>query len=299
MARARRASGAPRLHGGRRVHHGRHPDRLRAASLAMACRWSGRHGRTWSAGTQACWPIRPRAACSTFPCPEGRHATTQLQASRRLHGDAVSRQSARRGARWHGSVRRARCSTSRAGPTCRRRLSCCRPTATRPTTACASSRPAASCRSPAIRRSAVATPGWKPAASRAGASSSCRNARSAWSGSAATARGWPSPRRRSSAARPAPRCWPRSRPRSGLKASQVDRRADPGQRPGLAGAAAGQSADRAQRSAPNHLRAQAARDTRSALPRPMPDAARGHAAISRCGPSPRRSASPKTRSPAA
>ena len=41
-----------------------------------------------------------------------------------------------------------------------RRPSCCRPPTRPPTTACASSRPAASCRSPAIRRSAAATPGW-------------------------------------------------------------------------------------------------------------------------------------------
>ena len=64
------------------------------------------------------------------------------------------------------------------GPTCRKPPSCCRPPSRRPTTACASSRPAASCPSPATRRWAAATPGWRPAASRKARTSSCRSARS-------------------------------------------------------------------------------------------------------------------------
>ena len=54
------------------------------------------------------------------------------------------------------------CSCSRSGPTCPRRRSCCAPPAPRPTTGCGSSPPAASCRSPATRRSAARTRGSRP-----------------------------------------------------------------------------------------------------------------------------------------
>ena len=56
---------------------------------------------------------------------------------------------------------------SRAGRICPRPRSCCRPPTPQPTTACASSRPAANCPLPATRRWAAATPGWRQAASRA------------------------------------------------------------------------------------------------------------------------------------
>ena len=84
---------------------------------------------------------------------------------------AAARQSARGRPRRRRARRRARCRPSRAGPTSARRRSCSRPPTPTPTTACASSRPAASCRSPAIRRSAAATPGSSAAAGRSRAGS--------------------------------------------------------------------------------------------------------------------------------
>ena len=61
------------------------------------------------------------------------------------------------------------------------------PTNRTPTTACASSRPSASCRSRDIRRSGPAMPGWPPAARRT-ASTSCSSARPASCESGATVR---------------------------------------------------------------------------------------------------------------
>ena len=82
---------------------------------------------------------------------------------------------------------RARCSTSRDWTNLSETTFLLPPTQRRaPTTACASSAPAASCRSPATPRWAAATPGCRPAASRA-ASTSCRNAGSAWCSCGATA----------------------------------------------------------------------------------------------------------------
>ena len=73
------------------------------------------------------------------------------------------------------------------------------PTRRTPTTACGSSPRAASCPSPAIRRSAPATRGWRPAARRAATRRSCRSAAPGSCRSAARTPAWPSPRRRSCA----------------------------------------------------------------------------------------------------
>jgi predicted PhzF superfamily epimerase YddE/YHI9 len=68
------------------------------------------------------------------------------------------------------------------------RPSCCRPPMPGPTTGCASSRPAASCRLPATPRWAAATPGWPRAGGRARPAWWCSNAASAWWRCAAAAR---------------------------------------------------------------------------------------------------------------
>ena len=152
--------------------------------------------------------------------------------------DALPRQPAGGGARRHRPRRRARCSTSPSGPTCRKPPSCCRRPSRAPTTACASSRPAASCPSPAIPRWAAATPGWRPAASPKPRAASCSNAPAAWCRSGATASAWPSPRRRCSAARPARALLAKVAGALGLQGA-ADRRAQLlRQRPGVAGPAA-------------------------------------------------------------
>ena len=63
--------------------------------------------------------------------------------------------------------RRPDAAASRSGPTCPRRPSCCAPPRPTPTTGCGSSPPAASCRSPATRRSAARTPGSRQVVRRA------------------------------------------------------------------------------------------------------------------------------------
>ncbi len=68
------------------------------------------------------------------------------------------------------------------------------------TIAFASSRPSASCRSPAIRPSAAATRGSRPAVWHGATARWCRSAAPAWCASAATALDWRLPHRRCAAA---------------------------------------------------------------------------------------------------
>ena len=245
------------------------------------------------------------------------HDNPPLQASRRLHVDALLRQPAGGGARRQRPRRRRDAALRARGPTCRKPPSCCRRPSRRPTTACASSRPAASCPLPAIRRSAAATPGCRPAASRSRPAASCSSARV---GLVPIRRegerlAFAAPPLKRSA--PSPTLLAKVAARAGPEGAADRRRAAAGQRPRLAGPAAGRRRHRAgaqarpSRAAANsgrrsasprsasaaRLAALIARSNREARAFARTDA--GAAPTSRCAPSRRRSASRKTRSPAA
>ena len=212
---ARCASVAPRLHGGRCVHHGRHSHRLRAGSLARPAA-----GAAGTASPRTLVPGRPGPArhawrARSSPVLKARDAATQLQASRRVHGDALSRQSAGRGARWLGPFRRGNAALRALDqpvrdhfpvPARQRRRRLPRPHlhARRRTALRRPPHPGQLPRLAGGRRKAA-----RPRLHRAG-----MQGRPGQDPPGERAR-WPSPRRRSNAAPPAPPCWPRSPPRSG------------------------------------------------------------------------------------
>ena len=200
------------------LHHGRHPDRLRAAPLVGACRWS-------SAGTAAPASAGTTASCArpaargVLDLPLSLKARCKQRTFKQVDvftGDALSRQSAGRGAGWHGPVRRGRCSTSRDW------------TNLSETTFLSAARPTPG----ADYRVRIFTPGGELPFAGHPTLGSCH----AWLEAGGKPRGrdfivqecgvglvkirrdearaWPSPRRRSNAAPPAPPCLPRSRPRS-------------------------------------------------------------------------------------
>ena len=112
---------------GERVHHGGHPDRLRSAPLARPAAGAARAGRTWSAGIAASWRSPPRAACSTFPLSLKDLPCSNAASSKSTSSPA--RPIAATRSPWCWTARAcptSGCSTSRAGPTFRKPLSCCR-----------------------------------------------------------------------------------------------------------------------------------------------------------------------------
>jgi hypothetical protein len=160
-------------------------DTLTMADIPIACemhRWWGlplertRRARTCAAGTKACGaarrPRRPRRS------PELTHAPTPFKQvdvftavpyrgnplAVVLDGEGLSTEEMQHFTNWTNlSEATFLLPPTQPGADYRVRIFC----------------PGASCRSPAIPRWAAATPGWKPAASRA-ASTWCRNAASAW-----------------------------------------------------------------------------------------------------------------------
>ena len=159
------------------------------ADIPVGCEAHRWFGLPQTEYTRPAWPhlerwyadlrSRPaRAACSTSPWNDS-HENPPLQASRRLHGERPT-----------SAIRSPSCSTA-AGlddEEMQRFAQLDQPVGNHlpaaahrpraPTTACASSRPAASCPSPAIRRSAAATPGCRPAAGPRRRARSCSNAAS-------------------------------------------------------------------------------------------------------------------------
>ena len=213
MALLDRASGAPRFHGGRRVHHGRHPDRLRSASLAwpataaagaaapgaLVCRRAGPSGRARRARPSACResPMQQRTFKQVDVFSGTPYRGNPLAVV--LDGTGLSDEQMQHFARWT-NLSETTFLLPPEGDAADYRVRIFTPGGELPF------------RGPSDAGQLPCVAGSGRQAARA-ASSSCRTARSAWSGCGATARGWPSRRRRSSAVRPVRPFWRRWRTR--------------------------------------------------------------------------------------